>query len=75
MIKFSIKFSKRHKLKMKIAARSRSNDFKRKEFYKKNLSKIEYEFLLKIFFLDPIIIKLIKLCEKVKLLLEQCLQC
>ena len=52
LIKFSIKFSRKHKFKMKIAARSRSNNFKKeKEFYKKNLNEIEYKYLLKnIFF-------------------------
>ncbi len=70
LIKFSIKFSKRHKLKIKIAARSRSNNFKKeREFYKKNLSKIEYEFLLKNIFFRSDNHKTYKIMRKSKIVI------
>ena len=52
LINYTIKFSKKYKYKIKIAARSFKNDFEdEKEFYKKFLNKEEFNFLLEnIFF-------------------------
>ncbi len=70
LIRFTIKFSQKYKFKMKIAARSKLNNFiKEKEFYKKNLSKNEYEFLLKNIFFRSENHKTYKIMQKSKIVI------
>ena len=70
LIKLSIKFAKKNNLKMKIAARSKSNDFEReKEFYKKNLNQNEYEYLLKNIFFRSDDYKTYKIMQKSKIVI------
>ena len=70
LIRFTIRFSQKYKFKMKIAARSKLNNFiKEKEFYKKNLSKNEYEFLLKNIFFRSENHKTYKIMQKSKIVI------
>jgi surface carbohydrate biosynthesis protein len=52
LIKYTIKFSIKNNLRIKIAARNSKNNFgEERNFYKKNLTNIEYKYLVKnIFF-------------------------
>lgn len=70
LIRFTIRFSQKYKFKMKIAARSKLNNFiKEKEFYKKNLSKNEYEFLSKNIFFRSENHKTYKIMQKSKIVI------
>ena len=70
LIRFTIRFSQKYKFKMKIAARSKLNNFiKEKKFYKKNLSKNEYEFLLKNIFFRSENHKTYKIMQKSKIVI------
>ena len=70
LIRFTIRFSQKYKFKMKIAARTKLNNFiKEKEFYKKNLSKNEYEFLLKNIFFRSENHKTYKIMQKSKIVI------
>jgi surface carbohydrate biosynthesis protein len=70
LIKFTLKFSKKNKFKIKIAARSMSSNFKReKEFYKKNLNKNEYQYLLKNIFFMSENYKTYKIMQKSKVVI------
>ena len=70
LIKYTIKFAKKNKLKIKIAARSRSNNFeKEKEFYKKNLDKSEFDFLIRNIFFRSENYKTYKIMHKSKVVI------
>ena len=54
LIKNKIKFSIKNNLKIKIAARNSKNNFgEEKNFYKKNLTNVEYKYLVKNIFFRP----------------------
>lgn len=54
LIKYTIKFSIKNNLKIKIAARNSKNNFgEEKNFYKKNLTNVEYKYLVKNIFFRP----------------------
>lgn len=70
LIKLTIKFAKKNKLKIKIAARNTSDNFeKEREFYKKNLDKNEYEYLLKNIFFRSDNYKTYKIMQKSKVVI------
>ena len=70
LIKFTIKFSRKNKFKIKIAARSKSNDFKReKEFYRENLDKNDYKYLLKNIFFRSNNFKTYKIMQNSKIVI------
>jgi len=70
LIKLTIKFAKKNKLKIKIAARNTLNNFeKEREFYKKNLNKDEYEYLLKNIFFRSDHFKTYKIMQRSKVVI------
>lgn len=70
LIKLTIKFAKKNKLKIKIAARNTLNNFKKeREFYKKNLNKDEYEYLLKNIFFRSDHFKTYKIMQRSKVVI------
>ncbi len=70
LIKLTIKFAKKNKLKIKIAARNTLNNFeKEREFYEKNLNKDEYEYLLKNIFFRSDHFKTYKIMQRSKVVI------
>jgi len=54
LIKYTIKFSMNNNLKIRIASRNPKNNFeKERNFYKKNLTVVEYKYLVKNIFFRP----------------------
>ena len=67
LIKFTIRFAIKNKLKLKIAARSYKGKFyEENNFYKKNLSEREYKYLIKNMFFRPNTYKTYEIMERSK---------
>jgi len=67
LIKFTIRFAIKNKLKLKIAVRSyKGNFYEENNFYKRNLSEIEYKYLVKSMFFRPSTYKTYEMMEKSK---------
>ena len=67
LIKFTIRFAVKNKLKLKIAVRSyKGNFYEENNFYKRNLSEGEYKYLVKSMFFRPSTYKTYEIMEKSK---------